>query len=327
MPGCCLGRSTTQVAAFPGGNGGSYVCLLRAELLLRKEKFLAISVPRGSVMLPVLVHAGNFTIFSYGVMTALGFLLAIIVPVHLAKNEGLSAAKMEGLGLVIVLTAGVGSKLLTAFDYPGFYSGGWNHFFFDQMLGKGGVFYGGFLMATSCAFLYCRIVGLPGWQVSDCVAPGLALAQGLGRIGCYLAGCCWGTPTQLPLGVTYTSEIAHQLTGVPLNLKIHPTQLYEAAIVLLAIPFLMWLRRTKTFQGQVFLAYVTYYAVARFFLEFVRDDPRGRYLGNLFSTSQLISLLMLPFAIYLFFYFKTRNRQDSVPALRLIESPQVRRTA
>jgi phosphatidylglycerol:prolipoprotein diacylglycerol transferase len=278
-------------------------------------------------MLPIFVHAGNFTVFSYGVMTALGFLLAILVPTYLAKNEGLSAAKMEGLGLVIVLTAGVGSKLLTALDYPGFYSGGWDHFFFDQMLGKGGVFYGGFLMATSCAFLYCRIFGLPGWQVADCVAPGLALAQGLGRIGCFLAGCCWGTPTQSLLGVTFTSETAHQLTGVPLNVKIQPTQLFEAAVVLLAIPFLMWLRRTKTFHGQVFLAYMTYYAVARFFLEFIRDDPRGSYVGNLFSSSQLISLLMLPFAIFLLFHFKTRNRHNAVSALRLMESAQVRRTA
>jgi phosphatidylglycerol:prolipoprotein diacylglycerol transferase len=278
-------------------------------------------------MLPVLVHAGNFTVFSYGVMTALGFLLAILVPTRLAKKEGLSAAKMEGLGLVIVLTAGIGSKLLTAFDYPGFYSGGWDHFFFDQMLGKGGVFYGGFLMATACAFTYCRMVDLPGWQVADCVAPGLALAQGLGRIGCYLAGCCWGTPTQLPFGVTFTSQVAHQLTGVPLNQKIHPTQLYEAALVLLAIPLLMILREKKTFQGQVFIAYVTYYAVARFFLEFVRDDPRGHYFGHLLSTSQLISLAMLPFAIYLLFHLNARNRNSVIPALRLVEAQQARRTA
>ena len=269
-------------------------------------------------MFPTLTHIGQLPVFSYGVMTALGFFLAIVWPVHLAKNEGLSAAKMEGLGLVIVLTAGVGSKLLTALDYPGFYAGGWEHFLFDQMLGKGGVFYGGFLMATGCAFLYCRLVGLPGWQVSDCVAPGLALAQGLGRIGCFLAGCCWGTPTQLPFGVTFTSPVAHDLTGVPLNVKLHPTQLYEAAVVLLAIPLLMWVRRTKTFQGQVFLAYVIYYAVARFFLEFVRDDPRGRYVGNLFSTSQVISLLIVPFTIYLLFHLRTRPRVVRTQSVRAI---------
>jgi phosphatidylglycerol:prolipoprotein diacylglycerol transferase len=276
-------------------------------------------------MFPTLMHIGQLPVFSYGVMTALGFFLAIVWPVHLAKKEGLSAAKMEGLGLVIVLTAGVGSKLLTALDYPGFYAGGFEHFVFDQMLGKGGVFYGGFLMATSCAFLYCRFVGLPGWQVSDCVMPGLALAQGLGRIGCFLAGCCWGTPTQLPFGVTFSSQTAHDLTGVPLNVRLHPTQLYEAAAVLLAIPLLMWLRKIKTFQGQVFLAYVIYYAAARFFLEFVRDDPRGRYVSNLLSTSQLISLLMVPFAVYLLFHLRTRPlvvRTQSVRTIRGIGPTQ-----
>src|SRR5215467_6795401 len=122
-------------------------------------------------MFPVLLHIGHFTVFSYGVMTALGFLLAIIWPAHLGKKEGLSVTKIEGLGLLIVIAAGVGSKLLTALDYPGFYSGGWNHFLFDQMLGKGGVFYGGFLMAAAGSFVYCRLLALPFGQVSDCVAP------------------------------------------------------------------------------------------------------------------------------------------------------------
>lgn len=267
-------------------------------------------------MLPILLHVGRITIFSYGVMTALGFLLAIAWPTHLASREGMSAAKMEGLGLVIVLSAGIGSKLLTALDYPGFYSGGWNHFFYDQMLGKGGVFYGGFLMAVAGSAIYFRLVKLPGWQAADCVAPGLALAQGFGRIGCFFAGCCWGTPTHLPFGVTFTSELAHQLTGVPLHVSIHPTQLYEAGLVLASIPFLMWLRKHKTFQGEVILAYVGYYAVARFFLEFVRDDPRGYYFDRLLSTSQLISLLILPLALLLWGRLKSRQgRQPAFPAL------------
>jgi len=272
-------------------------------------------------MFPILMHIGRLPVFSYGVMTGFGFLLAIVWMVHLAKQEGLSAAKMEGLGLVIVLGAGIGSKLLTALDYPGFYSGGWEHFVFDQMLGKGGVFYGGFLMATACSFVYFRLVKLPAGQVCDCAAPALALAQGLGRIGCFFAGCCWGMPTSSRLGVTFTSELAHDLTGVPLGVKLHPTQLYEAAAVLLVIPFLLWLRRTKTFQGEVFLAYILYYAVARFFLEFVRDDPRGRYVYNLLSTSQVISLFILLFGLYLLFLLRTRPRlvRASLRTIRGIE--------
>lgn len=269
-------------------------------------------------MLPILLHFGRFPVFSYGVMTALGFLLAIIWPVHLARREGLSAAKMEGLGLVIVLSAGIGSKLLTALDYPGFYSGGWHHFVYDQMLGKGGVFYGGFLLAVAGSALYCYWAKLPGWQASDCVAPGLALAQGLGRIGCFLAGCCWGTATRLPFGVTYTSEIAHQLTGVPLNIRIHPTQLYEAGLVLAVIPFLMWLRKHKTFHGEVILAYVCYYAGARFLLELVRNDPRGHYFGDLLSTSQLIAISIVPASIFFWLRLRAHARLATNPDLNFV---------
>lgn len=256
-------------------------------------------------MLPVLLRIGHLTIFSYGVLTGAGFFLAIIWPIHLAKREGLPASKLEGLGLVIVLTAGIGSKLLTALDYPGFYSGGWNHFLLDQVLGKGGVFYGGFLLAAAGTALYCHWLKLPGWQTSDCIAPGLALAQGFGRTGCFLAGCCWGSPTGLPIGVTFHSTVAHQLTGVPLNVSLHPTQLYEAALVLASIPFLMWLRKKKRFQGEVILTYAAYYAIARFFLEFLRDDPRGYYF-NLVSTSQLISLLILPITVCFWLRLKAR---------------------
>jgi phosphatidylglycerol:prolipoprotein diacylglycerol transferase len=141
--------------------------------------------------------------------------------------------------------------------------------------------------------------------MGDCIAPGLAVAQGLGRIGCYLAGCCWGAPTRSVFGVTFTSELAHKLTGVPLNVSIHPTQLYEAVAVFGIIPFLMWFRTTRRFYGAVFLFYIGYYAIVRFFIEFVRDDPRGYYF-NLLSTSQLIALLILPFSILVWLRLKSR---------------------
>jgi phosphatidylglycerol:prolipoprotein diacylglycerol transferase len=278
-------------------------------------------------VLPRLFHVGSLSIYSYGVLTALGFLLAILWPTSLAKKEGISATKMEGLGLLIVLSAGVGSKLLTAWDYPRFYSGDWTHFLSDQILGRGGVFYGGFLLAVACSAVYCRLVNLPGWQVADCVAPGLALAQGLGRVGCFLAGCCWGTPTQLPFGVIFRSELAHTITGVPLEVRLHPTQLYEAAVVLLAIPFLMWLRKRRSFSGQVILVYVLFYAVARFFLEFLRGDPRGYHFHHLLSTSQLIGLLIIPVAIFLLIYLYEQQRDRQGSGSRTVRGAQVRNVA
>jgi len=264
-------------------------------------------------MFPELFRVGHLTVYSYGVLMGLGTLLAVVWPVRLARRDGIPVAKAEGLALVIVLSAVIGSKLLTVFDYPDFYSGN-----LDRVMDRGGVFYGGFLLAVVASALYMWITKLPGWRVADCVAPGLALAQGLGRIGCFLAGCCWGRETDLPVGVTFTSDLAHQITGVPLRVKLHPTQLYEAALVLLAIPFLLWLRKHKSFDGQVVLIYVLYYAVARFFLEFLRGDPRGHYFNDFISTSQFISLVIIPIAALLLVRLqrqsalgKSRDRQNS----------------
>ncbi len=280
-------------------------------------------------MFPQLFQLGPIHLYSYGLLVAFGFFLAIAWPVRLGAQEGLSASKIEVLGLVIVLTAVVGSKLLTALDYPGFYSAGPSQVAWDELLNRGGVFYGGFLFAVAASAVYCWRVGLPGWQMADCVAPGLALAQGLGRIGCFLGGCCWGRPTDSFLGVTFTSELAHKITGVPLHIRLHPTQLYEAALVLLSIPFLLHLRKSKSFHGQVMLSYVIFYAVARFFIEFLRGDPRGYYFHDLLSTSQLIGLLLIPMAGTLMIWLRrqkqgsearTRGRIGALPAKMRIKA-------
>jgi phosphatidylglycerol:prolipoprotein diacylglycerol transferase len=167
------------------------------------------------------------------------------------------------------------------------------------------------LLALATSALYFRLNHLPGWKIADCVAPGLALAQGIARVGCFLAGCCWGVPTRLPFGVTFASEQAHSITGVPLGVRLHPTQLYEAALVLLAIPFLLRLRKHKSFDGEVVLAYILYYAIVRFFLEFLRGDPRGSYVNDLLSTSQLISLLIIPIAAFLMVWLRKQSTTDS----------------
>lgn len=259
-------------------------------------------------MLPRLFAVGPVTVYSYGVFLALAFVTAIAWSSRLARRDGIAdAARVEGLGLVIVVTALLGSKLLHGLVYWGYYSAGWGQFLREQAVGRGGVFYGGFLLAVASSAVYIRLTGLPGWPLADCVAPGLAFAQGLGRIGCFLAGCCWGTPTTLPLGVTFTQPLAHQITGVPLHVRLHPTQLYEAALVLLAAALAAALRKKKSFPGQVMLAYVLFYAVARFFLEFLRGDPRGWILGGLLSTSQFISLLVVAGTCLLLVHYSRRR--------------------
>jgi phosphatidylglycerol:prolipoprotein diacylglycerol transferase len=157
------------------------------------------------------------------------------------------------------------------------------------------VFYGGFLGAVVTAYVLVRRYRLPWWRTADAFAPGIALGQAIGRQGCFAAGCCWGKPTTLPWGVRF-SELGQQVTGVPIDAHLHPTQLYESFSAFIFFALLIRLHRRKTFDGQVILAYGVLYGAARFIIEFFRDDPRGDIFGltslTHLSTSQLISLLV-----------------------------------
>ena len=136
---------------------------------------------------------------------------------------------------------------------------------------------------------------LPWWKTADACAPGIAIGNFFGRQGCFAAGCCWGKPTTLPWGVKFT-ELGHEITGVPLDVRLHPTQLYESFAMLLVFFFLFWLHKHRRFDGQVILLYALLYSVIRFAIEFLRDDPRGDLFGLTtltgLSTSQLISLIV-----------------------------------
>jgi phosphatidylglycerol:prolipoprotein diacylglycerol transferase len=135
---------------------------------------------------------------------------------------------------------------------------------------------------------------MPVLRTCDAFAPGIALGHVFGRFGCFAAGCCYGKPTSLPWGVTFTNPIAHFNSSTPLNVAIHPTELYEAAVELINFLVLLWIFKHKKFEGQVIGAYLFLYGVARFFLEFVRDDPgRGTVFGGAMSGTQLISIFMV----------------------------------
>jgi phosphatidylglycerol:prolipoprotein diacylglycerol transferase len=162
-----------------------------------------------------------------------------------------------------------------------------------QSLRYGGHYLVGFFAGAAFLLIGLRSVKMPIGRGLDLVAPGLALGHGIGRIGCYFAGCCWGAACDAPWGIVFTSERAHRLTGVPLNVALHPTQLYEAGIEL-GIGALLLLRILRaptnppTRPGSTFLAYIALYGFARFGLEFLREDPRGLALGM--PTSQPVAL-------------------------------------
>ncbi len=252
-------------------------------------------------MFPELFRIGNFPINTYGVLLALAFLVALVVAARLAVKDELPRERVYDLGLWMLLAALIGSKVLMLWTEPGYRENLWQLLSLD-FLRSGGVFYGGLIGAVITGYFLVRRYKLPWWKTADAFAPGIALGQSIGRLGCFAAGCCWGKPTTLPWGVRFT-EKGHEITGVPIDVHLHPTQLYESAATLALFFFLLWLHRRRRFSGQVILFYAVLYGAIRFLIEFVRDDPRGDIAGLTsltgLSTSQMISLLVGLFGLIL----------------------------
>ena len=237
---------------------------------------------------------GPLTVYSYGVLLAAAYLLALYVSVRRARAMGLDGDRVLDLGIYIIISALVGAKLLLLvvdFDY-----------FRRQpaelwtLARSGGVFYGGLVLAFLVGLWYVRRHRLPIWPIADAIAPGIALGHVVGRFGCLLAGCCYGTPTSLPWGVTFTDTFAASNVGTPLHVALHPTQLYDGGAELLILLFLLltekWWRRRA---GWTFWVYILLYGISRFVVEMFRGDPRGMTMG--YSTSQFISIILVPLAL------------------------------
>jgi len=245
-------------------------------------------------MYPELFRIGSFPINTYGVFLAIAFLCAILIAVKLAARDGLPREKIYDLSLWMLLASLVGSKVLMLFTEPEYRDHPLQLLSLD-FLRSGGVFYGGLIGAILMGYFLMKRYRLPWWKTADACAPGIAIGNFFGRQGCFAAGCCWGKPTSLPWGVKFT-ELGHEITGVPTNTYLHPTQLYESFAMLIVFFMLLWLHKRKRFDGQVILFYALLYSIVRFAIEFVRDDPRGDILGLTtltgLSTSQMISLIV-----------------------------------
>ena len=260
-------------------------------------------------MYPELIRIGSFPINTYGVFLAIAFLVAILITVKLAERDGLPRQKIYDLSLWMLLAGLIGSKIMMLFVEPEYRDNPWLLLSLD-FLRSGGVWYGGLLGGVLAGYLLMKRYQLPWWKTADAFAPGLAIGNFFGRQGCFAAGCCWGEPTTLPWGVKF-SELGHQVTGVPTDTYLHPTQLYESFAMLLVFFFLLWLHKRKRFSGQVILAYALLYSIIRFSIEFVRDDPRGDILGLTtltgLSTSQMISIVVAVFALIMLVVRRRRS--------------------
>lgn len=263
--------------------------------------------------IPEFFGIGPLTIYTYGVMLAAAYLAGLQLAIVRGRKAGLDSGRLLDLGVYIVIAALIGAKLLLLFV---------NFTYFrnnpDEILvlaRSGGVFYGGLIMATLVAFWYIRRHGLPFWTTCDIFAPGIALGHVIGRLGCLMAGCCYGEPTHVAWAITFTDPFAAANVGTPLNVPLHPTQVYEAgAELIILILLLVTERKGRTFPGRTFWGYMFLYAVSRFIIEFYRADERGFLMG--LSTSQFISVILAPLSLFMLFYLMRRPAPEPAKAGR-----------
>ncbi len=237
-------------------------------------------------MHPILFSFGPVTVYTYGLMIAIGFLAATLLTVRFAKEEGIEAEVIYDLAFWIILGAVLGARTLyVLIEYEHYLS----HPLEIIQVWKGGlVFFGGLIGGGTAALIFFRKYRLNPWRMGDMLAPSIALGHSFGRIGCLMAGCCYGAQCDLPWAVTFTDS--HSLA--PLGMPLHPTQIYSALMNFSIFGLLLLLRRRTLFAGQIFLVYLLLYSVGRFIVEIFRGDERGFFPGGFLSTSQGISIVV-----------------------------------
>ncbi|MEW6410447.1 MAG: prolipoprotein diacylglyceryl transferase [Nitrospirota bacterium] len=237
-------------------------------------------------MHPILFKIGPITIYTYGVLITAGFLLGLALAVRQAKKEGIEQARIVDLGLYIIISAIIGSRLLYIITHYEYYIK--KPLQILKVWEGGLVLYGGLFLAIAVGLLYLKKAKLPAWKVADIIAPSIAIGLTIGRWGCFSAGCCYGRETDLPWGVVFTDPYSLARLGVPL----HPTQLYESLGSFLIFLVLVIKRRKKTFEGQLFLLFLLLYSILRFVIEFFRADEARDILYNGISIAQGISIII-----------------------------------
>ena len=238
-------------------------------------------------MLPKLVSIGFFYLPTYGVLVALAFLAGLGVTLRLARRISLAPDEITNLAVYCAIAGILGAKLCMILFDLGYYVHHPGEIFTLETLQAAGVFHGGFIAALAVAIVYMQQRRLPLLTTMDVFAPGVALGQSIGRLGCFAAGCCWGKDCNLPWGVRFRSDAA---APVPLDRTLHPVQLYESAadLIIFAVLYRHFSRSHRS--GSVIGLYLILYSAARFIIEFYREHEQA--LAGPFSLTQWIALAL-----------------------------------
>lgn len=241
-------------------------------------------------MYPILLKIGSFTIYSYGVMVAIGFAFSAFFIYRRAPKFNIDKDRAVDLTIVVLISGIIGARLLYVLLNLSFYIANPIEII---MLSKGGlVWYGGFIAALLAMIIYIRIAHLNFWAVVDMIAPYAALGQAFGRIGCFLNGCCYGMKVSsgFPFAVTFPCD----------NDPRFPSQLVSAGLLFIIFIILLIWQNRRRFAGEIFLAYCVLYSSKRFSMEFLRGDNPRILLG--LTISQIISALIFIVTLTVFIW-------------------------
>jgi phosphatidylglycerol:prolipoprotein diacylglycerol transferase len=262
-------------------------------------------------MHPILFKIAGFPIGTYGLLLTLGFFLALALAKNLARKDGVSADGIADLAVTLLLAGIVGSKLLMII--VDLMAGGTFRQVLDPgYLRAGGAVHGGIIAATLAFFWRVKRLKMPLALTLDCLTPAVALGQAIGRLGCFSAGCCYGTACTEPWAVTFTNPDAGLMSGTPLGMAIHPVQLYTFAANLGIMVALLVVRKHRRFLGQVSACYFILEGIGRMVTEIWRADlDRGVWMGlPWLSTGRLTALLFIVFGIGLWGWFASRRQTE-----------------
>ena len=243
-------------------------------------------------MHPIIAQIGPLCIYSYGMMVSIGFAVAIILAYTRAAEFGLDKDRIIDFGIVVLLGGLAGARLFYVLLNMEYYL---SHPLEIINVTRGGlVWYGAFISGILIAIIFVKKNNINFWMGADLLAPYIALAQGIGRIGCFLNGCCYGSiivqPSNYVPYVAFPGESVFR----------HPTQIYSSLCLIFLFVILRALQRKRLFNGEIFLGYVVGYAVIRFGLEFLRGDNPKILLG--LTISQLISVVVFAVGLTLFLH-------------------------
>lgn len=232
-------------------------------------------------MHPIIAKIGPLSIYSYGLMVALGSAVAILLSYRLAARFNINKDKIVDFGIVMLLGGLIGARLFYVLMNIGYYIA--NPLEIINLTKGGLVWYGGFLLGILVGILFVKKNNISFWDGADLFAPFIALAQSIGRIGCFLNGCCYGklAPDNYLLGVIFPHE----------SVSRHPTQIYESVALLILFLVLRRWQGSRHFKGEIFLVYAILYSLSRFLLESLRGDNLN-ILSNL-TVSQVVSAAIL----------------------------------